>query len=68
MVKFKVSKIATLGHRARYTLYNELYLDYVNNFITLTGFSDAYGIEKSTARTILDCGEIINENFKKFLG
>ena len=68
MVKLKMNKIPTMGHRARYNLYLDLYLDYVNNYLTLTTFAESYDIEKSIARTFLDMGELINENYDLIFG
>jgi len=68
MLKKKLNKINTMSHRARYTFYEEMFREYVNNFITLSKFAEYYGIDNNVARTILDCGEIINNNYTQFLG
>lgn len=37
------------------------YLDYVNNYVTLEGFADGYGITRGTAQAILKDGRIAHE-------
>lgn len=40
----------------------KMYLDYVNNYLTLTHFSIDYGIEKKLCEIILAEGKRINNN------
>lgn len=39
-----------------------MYLDYVNNFITVSKFADHYGITENEANIIIDAGRKISEN------
>jgi len=43
-----------LGGKLHY--YDDLYLDYVNNFISVQAFADHYGISKEKANKIIDLG------------
>lgn len=43
-----------LGGKLHY--YDDLYLDYVNNFISVQAFADYYGISKEKANKIIDLG------------
>ena len=39
-----------------------MYLDYFNNFLTISRFADYYGITENEAKIIIDAGRKINEN------
>lgn len=39
----------------------KLYLDYVNNFLTLASFAEYYGLSESEAQIVIDCGREINQ-------
>lgn len=34
-----------------------LFLDYMNNFITLSGFAEYYGISQATAQRVINLGK-----------
>lgn len=36
------------------------YLDFVNNFVTIEGFADHYGISLDLAKTIIDAGRKVS--------
>ena len=38
-----------------------LYIDYVNNFITVERFAEYYAIDVDSAQKILDCGRTISQ-------
>jgi len=38
------------------------YLDYFNNFITVTKFAEFYGISEEKALTLIDIGKTINNS------
>ena len=40
----------------------ELFLDYVNNFLTVDGFSEHYGVEKEVALKVILEGNFIHNN------
>ena len=40
--------------------FTKIYLDYVNNFISIQGFADHYGITYEEAETIIKLGHQIN--------
>tara|TARA_R100000655_G_scaffold1110_1_gene4415 strand:+ start:2519 stop:2656 length:138 start_codon:yes stop_codon:yes gene_type:complete len=40
----------------------KMYLDYVNNFLTVTRFAEYYGISETEANEIINLGRIINQN------
>ena len=42
-------------------VFEDMYLDYVNNFLTLEAFAEYYGINKTSARRIIKRGREINE-------
>jgi len=39
---------------------NEMYLDWVNNFLTIERFAEYYGIREQTAEYIIRAGRIAN--------
>ena len=43
--------------------FREMYLDFVNNFLTVSRFAEYYGVKNSEARQILKTGKILHENF-----
>ena len=45
---------------------NELYLDRVNNFLTLPVFAEHYGISDEVAKIILDLGRLKQEQPAQF--
>ena len=62
-----MKNIKNLSHRARYKYYNEMWLSYVNDFITVNRFAEYYELEPSIARLILDAGEMVNNHQDIFL-
>jgi|TARA_Y100000590_G_scaffold84148_1_gene93966 hypothetical protein len=40
----------------------KMYLDYVNNFLTVTRFAEYYGITVKDANEIINLGRIINHS------
>jgi hypothetical protein len=40
----------------------EMYLSYLNEFLTLDGFASFYGLPDALAREILKHGEFVHEN------
>ena len=41
-----------------------IYLDYINNFITLKGFADYYGVDDNIAYSVIALGrELYNKQF-----
>lgn len=41
----------------------QLYLDYVNNYVLVTTFADAWGITNNQALAIIEAGKILNKEF-----
>ena len=41
----------------------ELYLDYVNNFLTVDRFAEHHGIQSTEARRLLAMGKYIHEDY-----
>lgn len=41
--------------------FTKIYLDYMNNFISIQGFADHYGITKEEALQIIVVGQTIDE-------
>jgi hypothetical protein len=42
-----------------------IYLDWVNNFLTLERFAEVYGISKEDANTLIEIGRKLNEELSK---
>ena len=40
------------------------YLDYVNNYLTVQGFAEAYGLDYSSALALISTGAKVNNNLK----
>jgi hypothetical protein len=40
----------------------EMYLDYVNNFLTVKGFGDHYGLDEYEANVIINAGRKLNNH------
>jgi hypothetical protein len=40
----------------------EMYLDYVNNFLTVAGFAEHYGIDEFEANVIINAGRELNNH------
>jgi hypothetical protein len=40
---------------------SEVYLDWVNNFVSVGGFADYYGLTEDQARTLIDLSRSIYE-------
>ncbi len=57
-----IKKIANLPKHKRYKMYEELYLEYANNYLTVSVFAEDYGIDKDTAISLIDAGRIINQS------
>lgn len=49
----------------RYAYYEEMYLDYFNNFLTVERFAEHYDIDVETANKIIESGRIVNHNREK---
>lgn len=50
------------GYRTyRYDKYAELYLDYVNNFLTVERFAEYYNMSESYANHVIEIGRKLNE-------
>ena len=43
----------------------DVYLDWINNFITIPAFADYYGLSESEAKAIIDLGRKLHD---KYLG
>ena len=41
---------------------SEVYLDWVNNFVSIAGFAEYYGLTKKQARTLIDLSRSIYED------
>lgn len=41
----------------------EIYLDWVNNFISLNKFADHYGLDEIDAHYVIDLGRTLNSSF-----
>lgn len=39
----------------------DVYLDWVNNFITIPAFADYYGVSESEAKAIIDLGRKLHD-------
>ena len=42
---------------------NEVYLDWLNNFVTIPAFASWYGIDEREARDIIELGRTIHEKY-----
>ena len=42
---------------------NDVYLDWVNNFATISAYASWYGIDEQEARAIIDMGRKIHEKY-----
>lgn len=42
---------------------NEMYLDWVNNFATISAFASWYGVDEKESRAIIDMGRKIHEKY-----
>ena len=42
---------------------NEVYLDWLNNFVTISAFASWYGIDEREARDIIELGRTIHEKY-----
>ena len=51
--------------QGRAKLIINIYIDYVNNFLTVQGFADYYNINLKTAKKILYAGKKHSESFNK---
>jgi hypothetical protein len=39
-----------------------MFLDYINNFLTIGRFADYYGLEENEAQALIDAGRIIHNS------
>lgn len=42
---------------------NEVYLDWLNNFVTIPAYASWYGIDEKEARDIIELGRKIHEKY-----
>jgi hypothetical protein len=62
---FKVA--IEVGHIPTFTLKPQIvkaYLDYVNNYLTVDAFAQAYGLDYSSALSLIETGNKLNNNPK----
>ena len=55
--KHKGMKFFNIGMRIQslgYTCYRDLYLDWVNNFLTVKGFAEHHNIDEKTANELIN--------------
>lgn len=45
----------------------ELYLDYVNNFLTIEKFAEHYNMDEKHAKRLIDLGKDIHEHHLKMM-
>lgn len=54
---YKINK-----HMITHNLILDMYLDYVNNFLTVEKFAEHYNITENLAKAIINAGKILNNN------